>query len=144
MAPAAGPGWEEPTSQLYPRLRTELDYVFTLPHEEGSAYDDQAFKGTPEFRLSRSVGTDRVPFGILELAARPSHYARLLRAQSLRGHNGWSCLADFRWHPGCRSFEIFKPLNRCNDESVSEAAGVAGLVDAVLIGDGQAAESVFR
>jgi len=29
LAPAAGPGWEEPTSQSYPKFLSGSDYVFT-------------------------------------------------------------------------------------------------------------------
>lgn len=38
MAPAAGPGWEEPTSQPFPKFLSGSDYVFTLC-SKGSAYD---------------------------------------------------------------------------------------------------------
>jgi hypothetical protein len=90
LAPAAGPGWEEPTSQSYPKFLSGLDYVFTLPHfpsKEGLAYDDwKPFRAT-RF-LSQHVGR----------AASSSDFASAissrtsLRAQSLRGHMGRSFL----------------------------------------------------
>jgi hypothetical protein len=90
LAPAAGPGWEEPTSQSDPKFLSGLDYVFTLPHflsKEGLAYDDwKPFRAT-RF-LSRHVGR----------AASSSDFASAissrtsLRAQSLRGHMGRSFL----------------------------------------------------
>ena len=45
MAPAAGPGWEEPTSQSYPKFLSGSDYVFTPRTSSvgGSAYDGLAF-----------------------------------------------------------------------------------------------------
>jgi len=55
LAPAAGPGWEEPTSQLCPGLRPELDYVFTPAHNGGSAYDDRS----SEWRTRAYVATRR-------------------------------------------------------------------------------------
>ena|GEM_PF-5311819 len=61
MAPAAGPGWEEPTSQLYPPFPVELDYVFTLPSA----------------RRGRRM-----------MAVLSCHLIRSFLLQSLRGHDG--------------------------------------------------------
>ena len=59
MAPAAGPGWEEPTSQSYRKFLSGSDYVFTLSGREGSAYDGLSlFPLRRAIRfLSRHVGT---------------------------------------------------------------------------------------
>jgi len=46
LAPAAGPGWEEPTSQPYPKFLSGSDYVFTLLAQKGSACDAQAWTHT--------------------------------------------------------------------------------------------------
>ena len=91
MAPAAGPGWEEPTSQLYPGFLPELDYVFTPKHIGGSAYDGQALLWHTRALLSRTVGTIRVQArrpGIARASREAISLRTLLRAQSLRGHNG--------------------------------------------------------
>jgi len=94
LAPAAGPGWEEPTSQLHPGLRPELDYVFTHEHSWGRRMMAVAMLAHPRpcvaaRRNGLRAPLGSIPFGtMLELAARPSHYAHFLRAQSLRGHNG--------------------------------------------------------
>jgi hypothetical protein len=49
LAPAAGPGWEEPTSQSYRKFLSGSDYVFTPRTSSigGSAYDGAAFCGRP-------------------------------------------------------------------------------------------------
>ena len=48
------------------------------------------FDGTPGRCVAprRNAVCPGTKAGMPELAAKPSHYARLLRAQSLRGHNG--------------------------------------------------------
>jgi hypothetical protein len=79
LAPAAGPGWEEPTSQLYPRFLPELDYVFTHEHSWGRRMIASLVLAHPKL-VSQPVGTDRVPLrriprAMFELAAKPSHYA---------------------------------------------------------------------
>jgi hypothetical protein len=79
LAPAAGPGWEEPTSQLYPRLRTELDYVFTLQHLEGSACDDRSF-----YWRTRGYCRTASERGVSQSLARPGMPELALRAISLR------------------------------------------------------------
>ncbi len=96
MAPAAGPGWEEPTSQLYPRFRTELDYVFTHEALVGSAYDGDAMLAHPRL-VSQSVGTECVPCGMLELAARPSHYAHFCALSRYGVTTERSDLSNLRW-----------------------------------------------
>jgi hypothetical protein len=93
LAPAAGPGWEEPTSQLYPRFRTELDYVFTHEHSWGRRMMARLFCGTPEaivairrngLRALRAMN----PKGDARASREAISLRTLLRAQSLRGHNG--------------------------------------------------------
>ena len=60
-------------------------------------------------QMSRLVGTSRVPEGMLELAARPSHYAHFCALSRYGVTTDWSYLAlILRWHPGCRSLEILR------------------------------------
>jgi hypothetical protein len=75
LAPAAGPGWEEPTSQSYRTSLFGSDYVFTPAHfARGRRMIARRF---PSF----CCDTSDVP------RVSPSHRATvLLRAQSLRGH----------------------------------------------------------
>ena len=71
MAPAAGPGWEEPTSQLDPSLRPELDYVLTHEHSWGRRVMIRSFYWrTRVLNVTTRRNESRPLAGILELALR--------------------------------------------------------------------------
>jgi len=95
LAPAAGPGWEEPTSQSDLRFLPGLDYVFTLPHFLRPPCEDlEQRRGWRMMTRSLSRPPDfcRDTSDVPRRETAPSHLIapHIMRAQSLRGHMGRS------------------------------------------------------
>ena len=90
MAPAAGPGWEEPTSQSIPPSLAGSDYVFTHAHSAwGRRMIARTFSRPHDFCPGASES--------VESCDGPGHLIgrKFCAPQSLRGHT--DCRPSYLW-----------------------------------------------